>query len=150
MQLSRSRYVTVCQQLLVTGAVLLLVLGAVGLVSMRASSAPVSYAGHSVPWWLPLLALGLVTAVLSYTTGIAAGRRLGSRLASFVALLEVLFSVVFAWVLLGELPSALQLFGGLLVLAGVVVVKLGEPAAAGSAVPSAELTATPGTATGSR
>ena len=34
--------------------------------------------------------------------------------------------MVFAWVLLGELPRAVQLAGGLLVLAGVVVVKLGE------------------------
>ncbi|HET7356485.1 MAG TPA: EamA family transporter [Nocardioidaceae bacterium] len=112
---------------LVTGAVLLLALGAVGLVPMRATSAPVSYAGHSVPWWLPLVALGLVTAVLSYTTGIAAGRRLGSRLASFVALLEVLAALVFAWLLLGQLPDWLQVVGGVVVLVGVVLVKLGEP-----------------------
>jgi len=34
--------------------------------------------------------------------------------------------VVFAWVLLDELPRLVQLLGGVLVLAGVVVVKLGE------------------------
>jgi len=112
---------------LVTGAVLLLGLGAVGLVPMRTTTAPVTYAGHSVPWWLPLLALGLVTAVVSYTTGIAAGRRLGSRLASFVALLEVLAALVFAWLLLGQLPHLLQVVGGVVVLVGVVLVKLGEP-----------------------
>jgi drug/metabolite transporter (DMT)-like permease len=38
----------------------------------------------------------------------------------------VLAAVVFAWLLLGELPRGIQLAGGLLVLAGVVVVKLGE------------------------
>jgi drug/metabolite transporter (DMT)-like permease len=48
-------------------------------------------------------------------------------MASFAALLEVLFAVVFAWLLLGQLPRAIQLLGGLLVLAGVVLVKLGEP-----------------------
>ena len=112
---------------LVTGAVLLLVLGALTLVPMRATSTPVAYAGHSVPWWLPLLALALVTAVLSYTTGIAAGRRLGSRLASFVALLEVLAALAFAWLLLGQLPHVLQVVGGAVVLVGVVLVKLGEP-----------------------
>ena len=53
-------------------------------------------------------------------------RRLGSRLASFVALLEVVASVLFAWLLLDELPRPVQLLGGLLILAGVVVVKLGE------------------------
>ncbi len=112
---------------LVTGAALLLLLGVVGLVPMRATSAPVSYAGQAVPWWLPLITLGLVTAALSYTSGIAAGRRLGSRLASFVALLEVLAALVFAWLLLGQLPHVLQLVGGLVVLLGVALVKLGEP-----------------------
>ena len=55
-----------------------------------------------------------------------ASRRLGSRLASFVALLEVIFGVTFAWLLLDQVPTALQLGGGLLIIAGVVVVKLGE------------------------
>ena len=72
------------------------------------------------------LALGLVTAALSYTTGIAAIRRLGSRLASFVALSEVVAAVLWAWLLVGELPRPVQLVGGLLILAGVAGVKLGE------------------------
>jgi drug/metabolite transporter (DMT)-like permease len=59
-------------------------------------------------------------------TGIAATRRLGSRLASFVALLEVLFALVFAWLLLDELPAPVQFLGAAVVLAGVVLVKLGE------------------------
>ena len=75
---------------------------------------------------MPLVALGVVTAALSYVAGIAAGRRLGSRLASFVALLEVVASVCWAWLLLDELPGSVQLLGGLLILAGVVAVKLGE------------------------
>jgi drug/metabolite transporter (DMT)-like permease len=79
--------------------------------------------------------LGIVTAAISYTTGIAAGRRLGSRLASFVALLEVLAGVGFAWLLLDELPGVAQLLGGLLVLAGVVAVKLGERDTASNASP---------------
>ena len=65
--------------------------------------------------------------VLRRPAAIAAGRRLGSRLASFVALLEVLAALVFAWLLLGQLPDLLQLAGGVVVLAGVVLVKLGEP-----------------------
>lgn len=111
--------------LLVAGAVLLAA-GALGLLPLRASTAPAVYDGRAVPWWLPVLALGLVAAAFAYVTGIEAGRRLGSRLASFVALGEVLAAVVFAWLVLGELPRPIQLAGGLLVLAGVVVVKLGE------------------------
>jgi drug/metabolite transporter (DMT)-like permease len=49
-----------------------------------------------------------------------------------VALLEVLFSVVFAWLLLDQLPGVVQLFGGVLLLAGVVVVRAGEPNAVGA------------------
>ncbi len=111
---------------LVVGTVVIGLLGLVGLLPIEVATTATTYAGRSVSWWLPLVALGLVTAALSYTTGIAAGRRLGSRLASFVALLEVLAGVGFAWLLLGELPRLVQLLGGLLILAGVVAVKLGE------------------------
>jgi drug/metabolite transporter (DMT)-like permease len=115
---------------LLTGAVALGLLGAVGVLPLRAATGAVAYADRSVDWWVPLLVLGVVTAGLAYTTGVLAGRRLGSRLASFVALLEVVTGVVAAWLLLGQLPGAVQLAGGVLVLAGVVTVKLGEPRAA--------------------
>jgi len=111
---------------LVVGAVALGLLAVVGLLPMDVAGTPVAYAGTTVATWVPLALLGLVTAALSYTTGIAAGRRLGSRLASFVALSEVVAGVLWAWLLLGELPLPIQLVGGLLILGGVVVVKLGE------------------------
>lgn len=111
---------------LVVGAAVLGLLGLVGVLPMAGSTRPVTYGTTTVDWWVPLVLLGLVTAALAYTTGIAAGRRLGSRLASFVALLEVLAGVGFAWLLLDELPRPVQLAGGLLILAGVVAVKLGE------------------------
>jgi drug/metabolite transporter (DMT)-like permease len=111
---------------LVVAGLVLLVAGVGGLLPFDVSGADAVYDGRAVPWWVPVLTLGLVTAAFAYVTGIAAGRRLGSRLASFVALGEVLASVAFAWALLGELPRPVQLAGGLLVLAGVVVVKLGE------------------------
>ena len=101
-------------------------LGVVGVLPMRATTASPTYAGEAVAWWLPFVGLGVVTAAIAYTTGIAASRRLGSRLASFVALLEVVAAVIFAWLLLDQLPGALQLVGGAFIVAGVVVVKLGE------------------------
>jgi drug/metabolite transporter (DMT)-like permease len=111
---------------LVAGTAVLGVLGLVGLLPMHTASASVEYAGQSVAWWVPLLLLGVVTAAVPYTSGIAAVRRLGSRLASFVALLEVVASVLFAWLLLDQLPLPVQLLGGVLILGGVVFVKLGE------------------------
>ncbi|HEX5860716.1 MAG TPA: DMT family transporter [Nocardioides sp.] len=111
---------------LVVGTLALAGLGLVGLLPLDRATAPVDYAGVTMAPWVPLALLGLVTAAIAYTTGIAAIRRLGSRLASFVALTEVLSGVVWAWLLLDELPGALQLLGGALILAGVVAVKLGE------------------------
>ncbi len=112
---------------LVVGALALLVAGLLGVVNLSASTAGAPYRGVVVPWWLPVLGLGVVTAAVGYVAGILASRGLGARMASFAALLEVLFAVVFAWVLLGQLPRAVQLVGGVLVVAGVVLVKLGEP-----------------------
>src|SRR3954454_17903249 len=111
---------------LAVGAVGLGVLGVVGVLPMRATTAAPTYAGEAVPWWLPFVGLGVITAALAYTTGIAASRRLGSRLASFVALLEVVAAVIFAWLLLDQLPGTLQLVGGAFIVVGVIVVKLGE------------------------
>jgi drug/metabolite transporter (DMT)-like permease len=123
---------------LALGTLALSLAGLVGLVPMAASTAAVSYDGARVPFWLPLVGLGVVTAAVAYTTGIAAGRRLGSRLASFVALLEVVAALLFAWLLLDELPQAVQFVGGARILLGVVGVKLGErdtTVAADGAVP---------------
>jgi drug/metabolite transporter (DMT)-like permease len=121
---------------LVVGTAALGLLGAVGVLPMHAAAVATTYAGRSFAWWMPLVVLGVVTAAISYTSGIAAGRRLGSRLASFVALLEVVAGVGFAWLLLHELPRTVQLLGGLLILAGVVAVKLGERASSNAQPPS--------------
>ncbi|MDT9595131.1 DMT family transporter [Nocardioides zeae] len=111
---------------LTVGAVVLGAAGLLGLLPMAASTSDVVFGELVVAWWVPVLGLGLVSAALAYVTGIAASRRLGSRLASFVALSEVVMALLFAWLLLDELPGPWQLLGGLLILAGVVVVKLGE------------------------
>lgn len=108
----------------------LTVAGITGVVPVQLSTASVAYGESEVPFWLPVLALGVVTAAIAYVSGIAASRRLGPRLASFVALLEVLAGLLFAWLLLQQVPSIVQAGGALLVLAGVILVKLGELAVA--------------------
>jgi drug/metabolite transporter (DMT)-like permease len=111
---------------LVVGALSLALLGVVGVLGMATSTESVALAGATVAWWVPIVLLGVVTAAVAYVSGIAAIRRLGSRLASFVALAELMFGVLWAWVLLDELPRPVQLLGGVLIVAGVVAVKLGE------------------------
>jgi drug/metabolite transporter (DMT)-like permease len=64
--------------------------------------------------------------VIAYVAGIGAARRLGAKLTSFVSLSETLFAILFAWLLLGQLPSAVQFLGGAFILGGVVMVRLDE------------------------
>ncbi|MDH3044920.1 EamA family transporter [Gordonia alkanivorans] len=111
---------------LVIGAITLATAGLVGALPMTASTSVVRIGDLSLPWWAPLLMLGVVSAAMAYAFGIAAGRILGARVMSFVALSEVLFAVLFAWLALDELPAPIQLLGGLLIVAGVVFVRLGE------------------------
>jgi drug/metabolite transporter (DMT)-like permease len=115
------------------GSAVLLLVGAVGVLPMHATFGPVTFAGHRVSWLVPILGLSLVAAVISYVTGIGAARILGARLASFVGLTEVLFAVVVAWLLLDELPTVVQLLGGVLILAGVALVRVDEMRTARSA-----------------
>jgi drug/metabolite transporter (DMT)-like permease len=111
---------------MVIGAIALLALGAVGLLPLAATTADVVFAGQDVPWWVPILGLSLLAAVFAYVVGIMAARALGSKLASFVGLTEVLFAVLFAWLLLGQLPTVVQLLGGALIVAGVAMVRIDE------------------------
>lgn len=121
---------------LVVGAVGLTVAGLVGILPMVWNMNDVTYRFGAVPWFVPVLAIGLIATALAYVLGIASTRQLGSRLASFIALAEVIVALLFGWMLLGQLPNALQGVGAALVLVGVVVVKLGEPAAAESGDPA--------------
>ena len=108
------------------GAAALAAMAGTGLMPLTASLGDVHALGHQVSWIVPVLGLSLVAAVISYITGIGAVRRLGARLASFVGLAEVIFAVGFAWLLLGQLPTAVQFLGGGFILAGVAMVRLGE------------------------
>ncbi|MEV7611077.1 EamA family transporter [Microbacterium sp. NPDC089320] len=112
---------------LLLGAVALTVAGGVGILPIAWTTDDIAYRFGTVPWFVPVLAIGLIATALAYVLGIASTRMLGSRLASFVALSEVVAALLFGWLLLGQLPDLLQALGGALVLVGVVVVKLGEP-----------------------
>lgn len=112
---------------LLLGAVGLSLAALIGVLPFAWTTADVEYRFGAVPWFVPVLAIGVIATALAYVLGIVSTRMLGSRLASFVALAEVVAALLFGWLLLGQLPGPLQALGGVLVLAGVVVVKLGEP-----------------------
>jgi drug/metabolite transporter (DMT)-like permease len=111
---------------LLVGAVVMWLAAATGLLPMAFSTADTRLGPWIAPWWAALAGLVILATVLAYVSGIMAARALGSKVASFVSLTEVLFAVIWAWLLLGELPVAIQLLGGVFIVAGVVLVRLDE------------------------
>lgn len=111
---------------LAVGAVCLLLAGAAGVVPLSAPRVDVEFAGSTMSWVWPVLGLSLVAAVVAYVAGITGTRILGARFSSFLGLTEVLFAVLFAWLLLDQSLTPLQLVGGVVILAGVGVVKYAE------------------------
>jgi drug/metabolite transporter (DMT)-like permease len=125
------------------GAAILLALGVAGILPLTATFGEVTFAGHRTSWLVPTVGLSLVAAIVAYVAGIGAARTLGARLASFVGLTEVMFAVLLAWLLLSELPTVIQLVGGLFIVGGVALVRLDE---LGAAKAKESLPQTPSTA----
>ena len=118
--------VTVASAGMGAGTAMLVLLGAVGILPMHATFGDVTFAGHRMSWLVPVAGLSLVAAVVAYVAGIGAARILGARLSSFVGLTEVVFGFLVAWLVLGELPTAVQLLGGAFIVAGVALVRADE------------------------
>ncbi|MEU1846334.1 EamA family transporter [Micromonospora sediminicola] len=108
------------------GALVLLLLGAVGALPLAAGTGDVSFAGHRMSWLVPIVGLSLIAAVVAYLAGVAGARLLGARLSSFIGLTEVMFAVLIAWLVLNELPSGIQLVGGVFIVGGVALVRMDE------------------------
>ena len=130
---------------LMVGAAAMWLAAATGLLPMAFNTADTKLGPWTTPWWVSLAGLVVLATVLAYVSGIMAARALGSKVASFVSLTEVVFAVLWAWLLLGELPGAIQLLGGVLIVGGVILVRLDElraaasPAGRGAQVPASPL-----------
>lgn len=112
---------------LTVGALTMAVVAVAGVFPWRSPLHDVVLAHTRVSWLVPVIGIGLVPGAVAYVTGIAAARALGARLASFVGLAEVLAAAVYAWLLLGQRLGLMQLVGGLVVLGGIAMVRMGEP-----------------------
>ncbi|MGC5077248.1 EamA family transporter [Agrococcus sp. DT81.2] len=121
---------------LVVGALVLGIASATGILPFAATDAPVVLAGQTVPAGVVLLLLVLIATASAYVLGILGGRRLGATLASFVGYSEPMFGILWTAVLLWILPSGMQWIGAAAIIAGVVLVRLGQverPRSAGTA-----------------
>jgi drug/metabolite transporter (DMT)-like permease len=99
-----------------------LVGSSVGLLPLHAATADITLLHRSLPWFLPVLGMTVVSSALAMTSGIAAAWRLGARLASFVGLSEVLFGIALAWLVLQQSLDVWQCVGGLAVITGIALV----------------------------
>jgi drug/metabolite transporter (DMT)-like permease len=106
------------------GAVFLGVLVATGVLPYSAPLVNVELMGASVGWWVPLGVVVLFATAAAYAFGVAGVSLMGERLSSFVSLSEVLFATLVAAIVLGELPSPMQLIGGALIVVGVVLIRI--------------------------
>lgn len=111
---------------LIIGTAAVALLGVTGVMPLTFTTNPVTIAGHTTAWLVPVIALGLIPTALAYTLGIVGIARLKPRFASLVGLSEVLFAVLIAWIMLGEAMSVSQAIGGAVVLVGLAVARQGD------------------------
>jgi drug/metabolite transporter (DMT)-like permease len=86
---------------------------------------PEAVSGPGLGWLAAIAMISTVAAIGLFFAGL---RRVGSTTASIVSTAEPLTTVVLAFVVLGESLDAVQLLGGALVLSGVVVLSIANPA----------------------
>jgi drug/metabolite transporter (DMT)-like permease len=111
---------------LVVGAVAVALLGLSGVMPLTFTANNAVVAGLTVPWWVPVIVLGVISTAVAYTLGISGVARLRPSFASLVGLSEVLFAVLSAWVLLGEAVTLTQAVGGVVVLLGLALARQGD------------------------
>ena len=111
---------------LVVGAVAVGLLDLSGVMPLTFTANDAAVAGLTVPWWVPVIVLSVVSTAIAYTLGISGVARLRPSFASLLGLAEVLFAVLSAWVLLGEAVTLTQAVGGVVVLLGLALARQGD------------------------
>ena len=111
---------------LIVGAAAVAMLGASGVMPLTFTTNDTVFAGLTMSWVVPVIALGVITTAIAYTLGIMGIARLRPRFASLVGLAEVMFAVLAAWVLLGQAITLMQAVGGAVVLVGLALARQGD------------------------
>jgi drug/metabolite transporter (DMT)-like permease len=89
-----------------------------GIVAIRGVTYPTTSTG-----WIAIIAIALISTVLAFVTFFAGLKRIGPTSASTLSTFEPIVAVVLAAIVLGETisPSPIQVLGGALILAAVVL-----------------------------
>jgi drug/metabolite transporter (DMT)-like permease len=113
---------------LIVGAIAVAALGVSGLMPLTFTTDDAVVAGFNVSWYVPVLAIGVISTAVAYTLGIYGVALLRPGFASLVGLAEVLCAVLWAWLLVGEAVTLGQAVGGAVVLAGLALARGGDGA----------------------
>src|SRR5699024_9633776 len=97
---------------MIVGTVVVTVVLLSGIIHADFSTAYVDLGGEPYSWVVPILVIVFMT-VGAYVCGILGLRLVGATVGSFVNLTEVPFSVIVAWLVVAELPSVIQMYGGI-------------------------------------
>jgi drug/metabolite transporter (DMT)-like permease len=87
-----------------------------GIVAIRGMTYSTTSTG-----WIAIIAIALISTVLAFVTFFAGLKRIGPTSASTLSTFEPIVAVVLAAIVLGETISPYQVFGGILILAAVVL-----------------------------
>jgi drug/metabolite transporter (DMT)-like permease len=92
-----------------------------GIVAIRGVTFPATSNG-----WIAIIAIALISTVLAFTTFFGGLKRIGPTNASTLSTFEPIVAVILAAIVLGESISPVELLGGVLILAAVVVLTRGD------------------------
>jgi drug/metabolite transporter (DMT)-like permease len=105
-------------------ALMMTATAAVYLVAAFATGRPMDPRAVPAEAWPGLLGVGVISAALAVQTFYAGSRRIGAARAALVSTVEPVYTITLATVLFGERLTLLQLLGGVLVIAAVLLVQL--------------------------
>lgn len=91
------------------------------------SGAPIGPGWPGLPIWLIML-MGIVFGtVIAFLLVLGSLRRLGAERAGIIGTSEPVWAAILALILLGEMLTVIQVIGGLLVVAGIIVAETSRP-----------------------
>jgi len=116
------------------GAIMLSATAATLWVTALAIGRPVLPAQVPATAWFGIAGVGLVSTFIAVQTFYAGAHRIGAARASLISTIEPIWTISLAGLLLGESLTSIQLFGGALIIGGVVLSQTG-----GAPAPTPEL-----------
>lgn len=107
------------------GSTSVIIASTAGVYAIIAPIRGLTFPGSAVGW-VAVLAIALISTVVSFVTFFAGLKRIGPSAASTLSTFEPIVAVALAALVLGETITAVQALGGLLILVAVVILARNE------------------------